>query len=207
MSDLGDLSPFMARVRDSRTPDAWPSVEKCQVLSALVIALRPDLAVEIGVWKGDSLIPVLMAMAHVGHGRAVAIDPWSADASSAGMEGPNHAWWSKVDHEAIYKVFADRLTKGGLWDRCQILRKASRDIDPVTLGPIDLLHIDGNHGEEAFADIANYGRQVPVGGIMVLDDLDWTGGAVRRGMEHAVQCGFRMLFTLGTGCVLQRIAV
>jgi hypothetical protein len=70
---------------------------------------------------------------------------------------------------------------------------------------IDLLHHDANHGPQAVADVERWTPAIRVGGIFVLDDLDWAGGHVVRARDRALELGFVELYPIGTGCVMQRI--
>ena len=181
----------------------WCSLAKAQALAAIVVGLRPRLVVEIGVWWGGSMIPILLALKYADCGRAWAIDPWHAPSSAEGQVGPNAEWWSKVNHEAAYKIFCDRLAKHGVGHLCHVIRTRSRDVDPPN--PIDLLHVDGNHGEEAIRDVEAFGRNVRVGGILVCDDVGWTGGHVARAVDVARELGFNEGYPIGTGLVMQRV--
>ena len=53
-------------------------------------------------------------------------------------------------------------------------------------------------------DVVRFGKKVVPGGILVLDDLDWAGGHVQAARDVAVHLGFRSLYPLGTGIVMQR---
>jgi len=125
----------------------WCTVDKAHGLAALVLAFRPRITVEIGVWQGGSLIPMLLAMKHTGKGRAIAIDPWAHDASVADQTAPNAAWWGNVDHGAAYRKFLARLELHELLHLCTICHRSSDLCEPPS--EIDLLHVDGNHGPQA----------------------------------------------------------
>lgn len=201
--DSMDLVGLMRRVRDSALPGAWPPLDKMQGMALLVAALRPMVAVEIGVWTGDSLIPQLLAMKHVGQGHAIAIDPWAAAASVAGQTVANASWWGGVDHEEAHATFQRRLDAQGVRDRCTVVRSMSDSFAADNLN-IDLCHVDGNHGEQAERDVARFAPSVRVGGILVLDDLGWEGGHVSKARDAARSMGFDDLYALGTGVVMLR---
>ena len=55
--DIADVVPRL---------NGWCSVNKAQHLAAMVCALQPVTAVEIGVFGGKSLIPMAMAMKRIG---------------------------------------------------------------------------------------------------------------------------------------------
>ena len=41
----------------------------------MVLALRPAVVVEIGVWRGSSLLPMALALKELGRGQIVGVDP------------------------------------------------------------------------------------------------------------------------------------
>jgi len=190
----------------------WCSNEKSLALSNLVLALRPQTIVEIGVWGGKSLIPMAMTAQSISnpsyHPRIIAIDPWAAAESVKGQGEKDANWWGKEigqqHHEMVYQKFIGKLQELGLRELVQVVRLASNEYQPRQ--PIELLHLDGNHGPQAFTDIRNYGPFIPVGGICVLDDLNWDGGAVGKAAEWLKQNGFLELHPLGTGAVYQKIS-
>lgn len=192
----------------------WCDLEKAHALAAMVLALRPRAVCEIGVWMGGSLVPIALALRglrdlDIAAGRdpvrrrAVAIDPWSKDASCAGQDGADMAWWASVDHDVAFAAFRARLERHGLVEIVDVVRARSDDA-PVPDG-IGLLHVDGNHAEQATRDVARFAPAVVAGGILVLDDLSWRGGHVRAARAVAEGMGFRELYPLGTGIVMQRV--
>lgn len=181
----------------------WCTSEKAHTLAALVLSTRPARVVEIGVWLGGSLVPMLLALRELGCGKATAIDPWQASASAQGEDGANAAWWGKVDHEAIYRRFLARLDKHELEPFCDVVRMRSDDAPIVR--DVGILHIDGNHREQALRDVSRYGTHVVVGGFLVLDDVSWEGGHVSKALALAKAGGFEERYPLGTGVVLQRV--
>lgn len=180
----------------------WCDLEKANRLAALVVGLKPPLVLEIGVWQGGSAIPLALALKYNGTGKLIAVDSWSAQASIANEAPVNVEWWGKQDHNAAFKTFADRVARHELTGIVEIWRDRSDDVTPPRT--IDLLHVDGSHTEQAVRDVARFGRAVRIGGIMILDDLDWAGGGVQRAHGLALQIGFIELYKLGTGVVMQR---
>ena len=198
-SAVRDLLDEITRVLPDGGP--WCTIEKAETLACLVVALRPKIVVEIGVWSGGSLVPMLLAMKRNKIGVGVAIDPWSPAASATGQNATNATWWGGVDHEAAYRTFQQRLASLGLAEICTVRRAKSDDVEPPVA---DLLHIDGNHGEQALRDVERFAPWVSIGGILVLDDVDWEEGHVRKAYARARELGFEELYKLGTGCVLIR---
>ncbi len=189
------------------TPEGgeWCTTEKSSQLAALVLALRPRTIVEIGVFLGGSLVPMALAQqTYAFPAREVcwAVDPWAAQASAAGQTGKNAEWWGGLDHERIMRRFIARLERHEISSLVHIARIKSDDF--VSPDVIDLLHIDGNHGEQAQRDVARFAPHVPIGGVLVMDDLNWEGGHVRVARDLACELGFAERYPLGTGCVMMR---
>lgn len=186
----------------------WCTVDKATALAALVIGLRPQVVVELGVWRGGSAIPMAMALRRIGAGRLVAIDSWSAEASISGQEQAHATWWGETmgddGHEQALAAFLARLEKHDIGsDRCWVVRQ--RTDEAVVPDVIDILHHDANHGPQVLLDVERWAPAVRVGGCLVIDDLHWPGGHVKRARDLAVEMGFLELYKIGTGCVMQRV--
>lgn len=184
----------------------WCTAEKATVLASLVVSLRPRVVVELGVWMGGSAIPMAMALKAVNYGQLIAIDAWAPEASVAGQDDLNARWWGETvaaaGHERAYQDFVARLQKHAIGERCVVRRQATdrADVPPR----IDILHHDANHGPQAVLDIERWAPAVRIGGLLVIDDLNWGGGHVVRARDRARELGFVELYALGTGCVMQR---
>lgn len=181
----------------------WCTPEKAEALAAMVIALRPQLSVEIGVWGGSSFIPIALAHKRNGYGTAIGIDPWNSS-ESIKNEAPEHvAHWSSVDHERVYQGFMATVKRLELEPFVQIIRKTSDQTDVP--GAIGLLHIDGNHQKQAIVDVIRFAPHVLRGGLCVMDDLNWVRGNVLQAEARLLGIGFRRLYNLGTGAVYQKL--
>lgn len=156
--------------QEDRIP-GWCPLQKALELAATVVALRPKICVEIGVYGGKSLLPIALACESVRAGVVIGIDPWSPAASAEGYTGENATWWGRLDHEGILKSFFANVDRLGLKDRVAVERAKS---DDALLPPtIDLIHLDGQHTEQAIRDVKRFCSNVRLGGIAVLDDLEW----------------------------------
>jgi len=198
-----NLAPMMEEI-ERCLPEGgeWCSLDKARRMAEIIVELHPKTIVEIGVWMGGSLIPMLIALREVGAGRAIAIDPWSQDASRAGETPENVQWWGAVDHDRAFEVFKDRMQRHNVTDYCEIWRNRSDDVTPPA--EIDILHIDGNHSDQAVRDVERFCPAVRYKGIAVLDDVTWIGGWVSRAVEVARGLGFVEMYPLGTGLVMQQ---
>jgi hypothetical protein len=180
----------------------WCELEKAEILAALCYTTRPVRIVEIGVFGGKSLIPMALAMKAAGAGEVVGIDPWSNAAAIEGYDGANRDWWSSVDLERVYNSFLTMRDRLGLSIR--VIRAKSDAVEWID--PIGLLHIDGQHTDQAARDV-RFAKYVNVGGYVVVDDIGWvnsSGTRVSVAVDALTTLGFVELYKLGTGAVFQR---
>ncbi len=182
----------------------WCSQEKAYALASAVITMRPEIVIEVGVWGGRSLFPMALACQAVKKGKVIGIDPWVGAASVQGQINPlDRKFWSEVDHEAVYQKFLSVRQQNNLEDVIQIQRMISDYFEPPK--QIGLAHLDGNHGEQALRDVQRFAPNVRVGGLCFLDDLDWSGGAVRMGEAWLLANGFERLWNIDTGALFQKL--
>ena len=150
----------------------WCSKFKAAILMDLILQKKAKTVVEIGVWGGKSLIPMAFAIKSLTNGKVYGIDPWSNAESALGMNGVNQEWWGKVDHEAIYQNLVQKINKFNLQNTVSLIRATSKNASPIA--GIDVLHIDGNHSEEAsFLDVQKWVPLVSSGGLIIFDDTTW----------------------------------
>lgn len=199
---------FLKRLEEMLpTMHGWCSLEKAVTLAVYVESLQPDVVVEVGVWGGRSLIPMIMAAPSKTEFHA--IDPWSAPASVEGQVKPDDKeWWGAIDHELVYADFNRRvleLVNERRLDGRKIIvhRMKSDDVTPPPR--ISIFHCDGNHGPNALNDTRRFGANVTVGGVAVLDDLNWSGGFVNAAADWLIENGFVQLHHLGTGAVYMKM--
>lgn len=167
----------------------WTTPGKATQLYELTLKIKPKVAMEIGVWGGRGILPIALAIKELGTGMVYAVDPWNAKESENGqVEKASADWWGQQDHEAIYQSFLWFVKKHGVEKYVNVNRTTSNDLKPP--GEIDLLIIDGNHGEQALLDAKKFAQLVPLGGYCLLDDLDWIGGYVRKAEQFLISLGF-----------------
>lgn len=195
------LREVIEAARSLREPGQWCSEDKEDALIALVYGLRPKLVVEIGVWRGGSAIPLALALRETG-GQLMAIDPWANVFSVKGQTGDHEKWWSEVNHEDAYERFVRVLKEQELEQTVTVVRASSSHA--LVHPNIDLLHVDGNHAEQAITDVSRFAPAVSRGGIVVMDDLHWPGGHVTKAAELLITHGFSELYPVDTSVVFQR---
>lgn len=182
----------------------WTSVIKAHYFAAVVLAFRPEVCVEIGVWEGRGSLAVALALKEVGRGVLHSIDPWSPDASIEGQANQADVdHWKSADHEKAYQTFLSSVAKYHVDNIVKVYRKRSDQVEPPA--DIGFLMVDGNHGDAAITDVKRFAPNVRKSGICYLDDLDWSTGSVRRAEAQLKSMGFVDMYRIETGAMYQRI--
>ncbi|NQU20968.1 MAG: class I SAM-dependent methyltransferase [Candidatus Nealsonbacteria bacterium] len=156
----------------------WCDRAKAGWLTAAVAQLaeqNPDfVGLEIGVFGGRSLTPIAAALGQHPQALLVGIDPWSAPVAIDGLEGTEHeAFWGR--QEMLDDAFVrcrQFIERYGLSRSCLLLPVTSARATELITGPIDYLHIDGNHSDGAAHDATFWVPRVRPGGLIVIDDTD-----------------------------------
>jgi hypothetical protein len=155
-----------------------------KALTSAALIIRHDLTsyVEIGVYRGRSLLPVAAAFGYFGRGSAVGIDPWS---SSAATQQDLHLFppaaatvndfVSGLDWDGMFDEVLRQIAAQGVEAHCTLIRaRASAAVARFADRSVDLLHVDGNHDQAAvLEDLDNYLPKVMLGGFVILDDVSW----------------------------------
>lgn len=197
------MNPFETIERVVPTMEGWCSVEKAFALASVVIAMRPAISVEIGVFAGRSAIPIALAHKYVGHGKLIAIDPWSTEAATEGYSKEHKEWWSKQPLDKIKGQFLNSVATLGLTDFVDVRPCSSDAVNRPP--PIGLLHVDGQHSMQALRDVQRFAPCCPPGSFCFMDDVSWEGGGPRAGVTFLKEHGWSELFQLDTGSMFQRI--
>ena len=160
--------------------DGWCTPQKAFLLADWIINNPVELAVEIGIFGGKSLVPMAQAMRFAGRGVIYGIEPWSnAIAVETATNEANDTWWGTVDLNGVKRRFMEHVVSRQLSDHIKVIELSSDEALAVFAGPrfaqkIDLVHIDGSHAEEqALRDVARWLPLMRPGGIIVLDDICW----------------------------------
>lgn len=154
--------------------EGWCSFEKAAVLIDIILKSKPSTIVEIGVYGGKSLIPMAYALEVNGKGTIFGIDPWDRVESLKGINNSSseYFWGTYVDYRAVLQNLKLKISEFHLDHRIDLIKSSS--IDAPIIEDIDILHIDGNHSDEAsFADVTKWTPLVRKGGIIILDDITW----------------------------------
>jgi len=155
------------------------SEAKAGRIAELIIDSSATLAVDIGVYRGRSFLPMGVAFKWLGSGTAYGVDPYSAIVA---RQTDNHEvgdvlveWADDQDWDAIHAQVQAQIDEKALSSFARLVRETSKDAaSRFAPGSIDLIHIDGNHDQAAVElDYELYKRLVRPGGFIVLDDISW----------------------------------
>jgi len=153
---------------------------KALVIADLIARHGVRDTIEIGVYRGRSLLPVAAMLRITGTGVATGIDPWSVDEA---LQEETHAvgpgvneWVRSHPWEETYQSVLQRIEDLRLTENCRILRMTSEEAAPEFAdASVDLVHVDGNHDQAAVErDVERYLPKVRPGGFLVLDDASWS---------------------------------
>lgn len=156
-----------------KSVEGWCSDEKALAMFQLVVFNAPEVCVEIGVFGGSSILPTAMGLKARQKGIVYAIDPWSNEECVKEQSGANQVWWDKVDMKYVYNSYLKMLKKHSLNPYVKTIVGTSEEAH-TQIDTIDILHIDGNHGEESvLQDVMLYFPKVKKGGYIWCDDIKW----------------------------------
>lgn len=155
-------------------------VVKGLLLASLIVDRKMTLAVEIGVYRGRSLVPQALAFRALGAGRVVGIDPYSTPEArqTDDHEAPHdllESFARDTDWDGLYRETRERLTRLGLTEACELRRTTSHEAaDSFDDASLDMVHIDGNHDLAPVADdLQCYIPKLKRGALLVMDDASW----------------------------------
>jgi hypothetical protein len=199
------VTQLMSRIRTLiPSLDGWCTAERACEYAAMIVGLRLDLTVCLGVWGGRDVLAMALAHEAIGLGRVLAVDAWRAADSVEGQSPANQEWWASQEmHERVYQRFLQTVREQNMGGFVEVHRARTRDVTPPD--GIGLLIVDGNHGPEALHDIQTWSTHVRPGGIVYCDDVSWDGGSVQAGVDWLETQGFRRLYFRDSGLFLQKL--
>lgn len=159
--------------------EGWCSKEKALSFIDMVLTEKPKIWVEIGVFGGSSLFPVLSAFKFLGYGTAIAIDAWDKIECIRYFDPVRDKvdlkWWGNLNINQIHDSFQTMLKQHNLNKYCKVLRLTSETASKEVVEQIDVLYIDGNHSEIVSSlDVELYLPKVRSGGYVWINDSLWS---------------------------------
>lgn len=171
------LRPHIRAAIENYLPhmEGWTTVERGCEMAAAIIELQAKVIVDIGVFAARSTLAMGFAARELGESMVYGIDPWSPEAAAEGDDVPESSdWWKEksrledMHQQAMKAVWDHRIEQ---W--VTMIRARSEHIHKL-FHEIDVLNIDGAHGEKASCnDVTLYVPKVVKGGFVFMDDCDW----------------------------------
>jgi predicted O-methyltransferase YrrM len=197
----GELHSLLAQIPSDFGGGA--TKEKADALLTLALDQQLKTVVEIGVYRGRSLLALALAMTATG-GRWLGIDAYCRLVATqqdlvkekcirvpGGLEVANQQWLVTTDFEGLSRQVQQLLARvAGEYGR--LLRMPTSEAVAILQAEdyvIDLLHIDGNHDTtEVLRDISHYLPLVRSGGYVVMNATNFS--SVQRALPAltTVQC-------------------
>ena len=151
-------------------------LDKALIIAESIINNQFNVCVDIGVWRGRSFIPIIIATKLLG-GKAIGIDPYTAQCmkqkdlpqviiDKLNIIIPN------IDFNKIYSDLNNFISID--YPNALLLRKTAENaiLDNDIPLQIDLIHIDGNHDSDLVEkDIKFYVPRVKSGGYIIMDAI------------------------------------
>lgn len=173
--------PFVGFPADRYTPDMQGWGSSHPYLGAGVEALRPAIIVEIGVWKGGSVISMASRLKALGvDGVVIAVDTWLG----AWDHWLNRRWFHDLSFEwgmpQLMRTFMCNVATEELQDYVVPLPLDSNNAAVVLRAhrlKIDMIHIDAGHDKRAVLnDLEIWWPLLRPGGLLIGDDYEaWAG--------------------------------
>jgi hypothetical protein len=150
--------------------DGWLSVDEAIALYELARAtpaLQP-VVVEIGSWQGKSSVVLGRGLAGKDNPTLYCIDPF--DASGDQVSAPEYQQRAANFATPLQDGFLANLRRAGVRQFVEVLKGYSHVVAPGFTRGIDLLFLDGDHGDGALQDYRDWAPKVKPGGAIALHD-------------------------------------
>ena len=157
------------------------SASKGYLMAWLIRKYQITSSIDIGVYRGRSLVPQAICHREFTGGKAYGVDPWSKiearETDNPALRDAIDSFIDATDFTAIHADVGFLIQRLNLNKNCELLRETSSSAiryferEGITFG---LIHIDGNHdSDRVMADVSLYLPRLNSGGFVVIDDASW----------------------------------
>jgi hypothetical protein len=151
-----------------------------EYLADCIRSLRPEVTVEVGVWKGGSAITLAKALRDSGvEGAVVAVDTWLGSWEHWLRDERFPDMRFEFGYPKLYHTFVANVINAGVQDYIVPLPLDSTNaynlLSQKKIVPT-VVHIDGGHDFDAVTiDLDHWWNMLPSGGVIIGDDYDPKG--------------------------------
>jgi SAM-dependent methyltransferase len=164
--------------------------------AALFQEMRPRIVIDVGVWKGRSVVFMGNLMRELGiNGMVVAVDTFLGSPEHWNRERPDKIYTSlrlRHGYPGLYWQFLSNILHAGMRERVVPLAQTSENAALILKRAgvkADLVHIDAAHEyEPVLRDARLYWDLLAPGGVLVGDDYTWPQVA-RAAQDFAASIG------------------
>lgn len=176
---LPEINSLMSRIRVDFGGGC--SVSKGAVLAALCLMGKGGDSIDIGVYRGRSLVPQALAHRERGRGRVIGVDPYASgeavEVDNASLRLQLEQFVRDTDFDAVYLAAAEFIRDARLEGHAELRRQSSGTALPQMIGEgvrASLVHIDGNHDTAMVVEDAQNALAITrPEGFVVLDHISW----------------------------------
>jgi predicted O-methyltransferase YrrM len=159
----------------------WASDSAC--FAELISELQPSLVIEVGTWKGASLIQMASSAMALGlETQFICVDTWlGSNAVLWLQDGLRASLQLQGGFPTMFRTFARNLQDAGLVDRVFPMPMPSATAFEILWDwqvKADLIYIDADHTKiGVYRDLLDYTKLLRPGGILLGDDYlpEWPG--------------------------------
>jgi hypothetical protein len=173
--------PFAGPPDSLRPADLQGWRSRHPFLEEVVVERRPGVIVEVGVWKGASVLYLAGLMAEHGvEGTVIAVDTWLGAVDHWADPGLHAELRAEHGYPNLYRTFLSNVLHEG-----QAGRVVPLPLDSTNAAALmqmrgiaaDVIHLDAGHEEASVAaDLAAWWPVLRPGGMLIADDYDAEGG-------------------------------
>ena len=183
LSDMMNLFNELNNISELITLDfgGGSLISKTYLMAYLILRNNLKTYVEIGVYKGRSLLPVTYAIKQ-NKGMSYGIDPYLKETAreydiEGNLQMELDEFIDKLDFESIYQDVIKLRSSLSFENHLKLIRKKSSDsieFFKKNSIKIDMIHIDGNHDTKyVMEDVELYLPLLEQNSIVIMDDIDW----------------------------------
>jgi predicted O-methyltransferase YrrM len=152
------------------------------IFESVITEVRPDVVIEVGTWKGASLLHMDKVAQHIGLETAfIAVDTWLGSNDSLWLTDDRRLLNLNGGYPSLFPQFVANVVAHGAADRVFPLPMTSSTAARVLAAlnvTADAVYLDAGHDyEDVAADLKLYWPLVRDGGVLFGDDYDhrWPG--------------------------------